>query len=66
MKSARARKFVGMLGLLAFMAFWIWGAVGLGALLPAAWFVQLPYYVVAGTVWAFPLIPLVKWMNRGA
>lgn len=65
MKSARARKFVGMLGILAFLAFWIWAAIGVGALLPGAWYVQLPYFIVAGTAWAFPMIPLVKWMNRG-
>lgn len=62
---ARARKFVGMLAILAFMAFWIWAAVGVGQFVPSFWLVQLVYYVVAGTVWAFPLIPLVKWMNRG-
>ena len=63
--SARTRKFFGMLGILAFMVFWIWAIIGLSRWLPAFWPAQLVYYVVAGTAWAFPLIPLVKWMNRG-
>lgn len=63
--SARARKFVGMLALLAFMVLWIWAAVSLGRFVPSFWLVQLVYYVVIGTGWFVPMVPLVKWMNRG-
>ena len=27
--------------------------------------VQMPFYIVAGIVWIFPLKPLFAWMNRG-
>ena len=26
--------------------------------------VQVLYYLVAGLAWVFPLLPLIKWMNR--
>jgi Protein of unknown function (DUF2842) len=26
---------------------------------------QMPFYIVAGIVWIFPLKPLFAWMNRG-
>lgn len=63
--SARARKFVGMLALLAFMVLWIWAAVSLSVFVPTFWPFQLIYYVVVGTGWFVPMVPLVKWMNRG-
>jgi hypothetical protein len=28
------------------------------------WALQIPFYVVAGTVWAFPLKPLLLWMGK--
>lgn len=27
--------------------------------------VQLPYYLVVGIVWIFPLRPLLRWMETG-
>lgn len=32
--------------------------------LPDHWFLQLIFYIVAGTVWAFPLKPVFQWVNR--
>lgn len=61
------RKPVTALVLLAYMTAYILLAASLGSLI-AAWprWVQLVYYVVAGTGWIFPLKPLFAWMNRGA
>lgn len=63
--SARWRKLIGTGAILAFMGAYIWAAAIIGDLIPKHWLAQLAYYVVAGTAWALPLIPLMKWMNRG-
>ena len=63
--SARLRKFIGVGVLLAFMAVYIAVAATVGDHIPKHWLAQLIYYVVAGTAWSAPLIPLVMWMNRG-
>jgi len=62
---ARWRKLFGTGAILAFMAAYIWAAAIVGDYLPRHWAIQLAYFVVAGTAWAAPLIPLVIWMNRG-
>ena len=31
---------------------------------PKHWLVQLVFYIVAGMAWAFPLKPVMAWMNR--
>lgn len=63
--SARARKAIGSVAILAFVAFYMWGVSSIGDHLPKAWWAQLIYYVVAGTAWGAPIIPLITWMNRG-
>ena len=63
--AARWRKLLGSGGILAFMALYIWAAALVGDHLPAHWLAQLLFYVIAGTAWGVPLIPLVIWMNRG-
>ncbi|HLI65954.1 MAG TPA: DUF2842 domain-containing protein [Caulobacteraceae bacterium] len=60
---ARARKAVGGVAILAFLALYIWAAVSLGALVPTQWAVRLAYYALAGVCWGLPLIPLIRWMN---
>ena len=62
---ARLRKLIGLFAILGFLAFYIWAAVSIGERLPLHWAVQIAYYAVAGTAWFVPLIPLVRWMNRG-
>lgn len=62
----RTKKLIGMLAfgpaLLLYMGLVLWVADRL----PEHWAVYLAYYVVAGTVWAFPLKPVFRWMNRPA
>lgn len=32
--------------------------------LPLHWWVQVPFYLVAGIAWAIPMRPFMYWMNR--
>jgi hypothetical protein len=63
--TARARKAIGSLGIVLFVGVYAWLAATVGGLIPHAWWAQLPYYVVVGTAWGLPVIPLIIWMNRG-
>ena len=60
------RKLVAMLVTLSFLALWIAGAATIGSSITGApkW-AQLLFYIVAGIGWAFPLKPLMIWMNSG-
>ena len=63
--SARVRKAIGSAGILVFLAFYMWAISTVGDHVPRVWFAQLAYYLVAGTAWGAPIIPLIAWMNRG-
>ena len=64
--NARTRKAIGGLLILAFLLGYIILVVNIADHLPDQKLVRLIYYVVAGTAWGVPLIPLITWMNRGA
>jgi hypothetical protein len=63
--TAHMRKALGSVLTLLFLAAYIWAATAIGARVPSAWWAQLIYYIVVGTAWGVPLIPLMAWMNRG-
>lgn len=63
--TARVRKAIGGVGILAFLGAYIWLAATIGPLVPDQWFLRLVFYAVAGVGWGVPLIPLILWMNRG-
>jgi len=63
--TARVRKAIGSLGIVLFVGFYAWLAATVGGFLPKLWWAQLPYYLVVGTAWGLPVIPLIIWMNRG-
>ena len=63
--NARARKAIGSLGILVFLGAYMWAATTLGDHVAKDWWAQLGYYVVVGTAWGAPVIPLIAWMNRG-
>jgi hypothetical protein len=63
--TARARKAIGSLGILLFLGFYAWLVTTVGDHVPRVWWAQFPYYLVAGTAWGLPVIPLIVWMNRG-
>jgi hypothetical protein len=60
----RVRKFVGMIAILAFMAFYVIVVSTIGDYVPDHWLALLVYYGLAGTLWGVPLFPLIRWMNR--
>lgn len=63
----RARKALGCFALLAYLGGYAGVAATFGAWLATQtpWWVQLPYFVIAGFAWILPLKPLFAWMNRG-
>ena len=61
---ARARKAVGGLGVLVFLAAYVWAAILLGERLPAQPLIRLAYYAVVGIAWGLPILPVISWMNR--
>jgi len=63
--SARVRKAIGSAIIVAFMLAYIAVAASIGGRMPDQWLARLAFYLVAGTGWSLPLIPLVIWMNRG-
>jgi uncharacterized membrane protein len=64
--SARVRKFIGLLGILAFLVLYVVVVVTIGGHIPQHWAWQAVFYGVAGVGWGFPLFPLIAWMNRGS
>lgn len=62
--SPRLRKFIGMVGILAFCGAYVVIVATIGDYLPDHWAARLIYYAVAGTLWGVPLFPLIRWMNR--
>jgi hypothetical protein len=65
LQSARTRKLIGLIGILAFLAGYIWLMATIGGHVPQHWAAQLAFYAVAGTAWGVPILPLISWMNRG-
>lgn len=61
----RARRFVAMLGALAFLAFYVWAVVAMAGVLPDNMWIDLAFYAVAGLAWGVPLIPLLRWAESG-
>ncbi|NWG70287.1 MAG: DUF2842 domain-containing protein [Parvularculaceae bacterium] len=62
----RLRKLLGVSLLLPLLGAYLFGAALLGALVPPRWWLQTPFYIAAGILWAFPAIALVRWMERDA
>lgn len=63
--SARVRKLIGLVAILAFLAGYIVVMASLGERVPDHWAAKLAFYVVAGVCWGVPILPLISWMNRG-
>lgn len=64
--SPRSRKFIGTFAMVAFVLFYVLMVMGLApaVLRDANALGQFAFYLVAGIGWAFPLMPLIKWMER--
>ena len=63
--SARVRKLIGMIAILAFLTAYVVVVATLGDRVPKLWWVQVIYFGLAGVLWGVPLFPLISWMNRG-
>jgi hypothetical protein len=63
--SARVRKAVGSVVILAFMLTYIAVAASIGGRMPDQPLIRLAYYLAVGVGWSLPMIPLIIWMNRG-
>ena len=64
----RTRKFIGAVVMLAFVIVYALVAMMLAQSRPtqeAAGLVQTLIYAVLGLAWIFPLMPLIRWMERG-
>ena len=57
----RTRRAVAAIGVCAFLAFYVWAVVSIGALLPNHPLIHLLFYGVAGVAWGLPLLPLLSW-----
>ncbi len=63
--SARTRKFFGGIGILVFLAAYIWTMSAIAEHIPENLWLQLAFYALAGIGWGVPILPLLSWMNRG-
>lgn len=61
---ARLRKLIGSIGILVFLAAYVWAFTSLYDRLPQNRLVHLAYFVVFGLGWGLPLIPLLSWMGK--
>jgi predicted membrane channel-forming protein YqfA (hemolysin III family) len=60
------RKPAGMLIILTLITIWCVGIVSLSGIVSRwPWWLQAPFYLVAGIVWILPLKPLLLWMETG-
>jgi hypothetical protein len=60
----RVRRLVAMVGIVAFLAFYIWAVLAIHALLPRSVWTDLIYYPIVGLAWGVPLFPLLRWAER--
>lgn len=60
----RTRKFVGSIGVLVFLAAYIWAAATASEFVPKHPAAQLAFFALAGTLWGVPLLPLIAWMQK--
>jgi hypothetical protein len=63
--TARVRKLIGSVGVLAFLAAYVVVVSKLADHVPKHWAAQLAFFLVTGLSWGVPIIPLIGWMNRG-
>ncbi len=61
----RIRKIIGGLGIMAFLAGYIWLVTAIADLLPEAGPLKLIFFAVTGLAWGLPILPLISWMDRG-
>ncbi|MCA0404683.1 MAG: DUF2842 domain-containing protein [Proteobacteria bacterium] len=62
----RVKKLIGTIVMLVFVVLYVVvvSAIAPAVLKGASKLVEMGFYVVAGVAWAFPLMPLIKWMEK--
>jgi hypothetical protein len=60
----RTKKLLIVLAFPVFLLLYAGAVLAIADHVPNHWFVQLVFYITAGTVWAFPLKPVMLWANR--
>lgn len=60
----RHKKLIGSLGILLFLAFYVWAVASIADFVPAIWWAQTAYFAISGLLWGVPLLPLIRWMNQ--
>jgi Protein of unknown function (DUF2842) len=61
----RLRKLIGLVGILAFLLFYVGLVARASAHVPNHGLLQFAFYALAGVCWGIPILPLISWMNRG-
>ncbi|NHK27594.1 DUF2842 domain-containing protein [Parvularcula flava] len=60
----RTKKLIGLILFLPALLIYAGIVVTIADYIPNHWAVYLVYYIIMGTIWAFPLKPVMAWMNR--
>ena len=63
--SARLRKLIGLVAILAFLSAYVAIAARLSDFVPKTGPWPLIYFGLVGVLWGVPLFPLISWMSRG-
>lgn len=61
----RARRAVAALAIVVFLAVYVWAAIFVADRLPDAAWIDALYFLIVGTAWGVPLLPLLKWAEGG-
>ncbi len=56
-----ARRAIASVGIVAFLIFYVWLVITIGAHVPDHPLATLLFYGLAGTLWGVPLLPLMSW-----
>lgn len=59
--SLRLRRAIASIGIVVFLAFYVWLVIAIGARVPDHPVATLIFYGLAGTLWGLPLLPLMSW-----
>lgn len=60
------RKLASLALLIPYLALYLGGAALIGEKVPPRWYFQAPYYAIAGVLWAFPAMLLLRWAEGRA
>jgi hypothetical protein len=62
--NVRLRKLIGLVGILAFLLFYVGLMLRLARYVPVHGPWQFAFYACAGVLWGVPILPLISWMSR--